>query len=687
MKRLLMFALCMAVFMMSFTGRDSKAADFFIAPDGNDTDSGTIISPWHTLPGARDALRKLRKAGPLGTVPINVNLRQGQYNLSSTFLLQSEDSGMPGAPIVYRAYKDEPVYITGGRQIDKNAFAPVMDDKVLSRLDEKTRSHLLRADLKALGFADFPEFSSPEMNGGATVELFYNGQRMTLARWPNQDWAKCGKIIDKGSMPRWGDKENRGGTFEFQGNRPERWKTAEQLWLHGYWFHDWADEAIKVEHIDTEKNQITLATPHSYGLKQDQRYYALNLLEEIDSPGEWFLDRKEKILYFWPPDNFDKANVQLSLLRAPLLELKDASQVHIEGLIFEVSGGSAISIQGGDENLIAGSTFRNLGTSAISISLGRHNGVVSCDIYNIGSTGIALTGGDRKTLTPAEHYALNNHIHHFAQRKKTYRPAISLNGVGNRMAHNLIHDAPHAAVLYGGNEHVMEYNDVHSVCLETSDVGVFYCGRDWTLRGNEVRYNYFHDVPSLPGHGSMTVYLDDSASSTRIFGNIFYHTRYSAFIGGGRDNIVQNNIFIECDKPIHIDARGIGWAAKYQQKGADHRMYKKLEEVNYNNPPWSTRYPKLARILDENPHEPRGNIVIENVSVRSSWQDPDKRWARLENNFLTSDDPGFVNFTNRDFRLKEDALVYKKIPDFKPIPFEKIGLYLDQYRSQTPGNN
>ncbi|MBN2376518.1 MAG: right-handed parallel beta-helix repeat-containing protein [Sedimentisphaerales bacterium] len=488
-------------------------------------------------------------------------------------------------------------------------------------------------------------------------------------------------------MTRWGDKENRGGTFEFQGNRSQRWKTADQLWLHGYWFHDWADEAIKVEHIDTEKKQITFATPHGYGLKQDQRYYALNLLEEVDSPGEWFLDRKEKILYFWPPDNFDKANVQLSLLRTPLLELKDASQVLIVGLIFEVSGGSAISIQGGDENLIAGSSFRNLGTSAISISLGRHNGVVSCDIYNIGSTGISLSGGDRKTLTPAEHYALNNHIHHFAQRKKTYRPAISLNGVGNRMAHNLIHNAPHAAVLYGGNEHIMEYNDVHSVCLETSDVGVFYCGRNWTIRGNEVRYNYFHDIPSLPGHGSMTIYLDDSASSTRIFGNIFYRTRYSAFIGGGRDNIVQNNIFIECDKPIHIDSRGIGWAAKYQKKGASHRMYEKLEEVNYDKPPWSTRYPKLARILDENPHEPRGNIIIENVSVRSSWQDPDKRWARLENNFLTSDDPGFVDYSIRDFRLKKDSLVYQKIPGFKPIPFEKIGLYQDQHRSLATGNN
>jgi len=31
-----------------------------------------------------------------------------------------------------------------------------------------------------------------------------------------------------------------------------------------------------------------------------------------------------------------------------------------------------------------------------------------------------------------------------------------LSGVGNRASHNLIHDAPHAAILFGGNDHRIE---------------------------------------------------------------------------------------------------------------------------------------------------------------------------------------------------------------------------------------
>lgn len=120
-----------------------------------------------------------------------------------------------------------------------------------------------------------------------------------------------------------------------------------------------------------------------------------------------------------------------------------------------------------------------------------------------------LCGGDRQTLTPAGLYAVNNHIHHYAQRKRSYQPAVRLSGVGNRIAHNLIHDAPHNAVLYDGNDHVIEFYEVRDVVQETSDAGVLYCGYDWTFRGKMVRYNFFHHILHQPGFGSRVVYLDD----------------------------------------------------------------------------------------------------------------------------------------------------------------------------------
>ena len=103
-------------------------------------------------------------------------------------------------------------------------------------------------------------------------------------------------------------------------------------------------------------------------------------------------------------------------------------------------------------------------------------------------------GGDRKKLEAGRNFALNNNIHHFSRWVRTYRPAVYLYGVGHRVAHNRVHDAPHNAVLFWGNDHVLEFNEVYRVCTETGDAGAFYIGRDWTQRGNVIRYNYFHDL-------------------------------------------------------------------------------------------------------------------------------------------------------------------------------------------------
>ena len=165
----------------------------------------------------------------------------------------------------------------------------------------------------------------------------------------------------------------------------------------------------------------------------------------------------------------------------------------LRGLTIENSRGDGMLVEESEHNLVAGCTIRNIGGTGVTVRGGRQNGVVSCDVYLVDS-GLYIDGGDRATLTPAGNYATNNHIHDFSRLSRTYAPAIRLTGVGNRADHNLIHDAPHMAVGFGGNENVMEFNEVHDVCRETGDVGVFYIGRDWTTRGNEVRYNFVHHV-------------------------------------------------------------------------------------------------------------------------------------------------------------------------------------------------
>ena len=49
-------------------------------------------------------------------------------------------------------------------------------------------------------------------------------------------------------------------------------------------------------------------------------------------------------------------------------------------------------------------------------------------------------------------------------------------------------------MLYGGNEHLFELNEVYRVVMETGDAGAFYTGRDWTTQGNVLRHNFIHDL-------------------------------------------------------------------------------------------------------------------------------------------------------------------------------------------------
>jgi hypothetical protein len=257
---------------------------------------------------------------------------------------------------------------------------------------------------------------------------------------------------------------------------------------------------------------------------------------------------------------------------------------------------------------------------------------------------------------------------------------VRLYGVGHRIAHNLIHHAPHQAIGFDGNDHIIEFNEIHDVVLESSDAGALYTGRDWTFRGTVIRYNFIHDIPHRPGFGAKVVYLDDCAGGAKIFGNVFYKTKESVFIGGGRDNSVENNIFVECEQPIHLDTRGLTW----DHFRPDGPMYEPLKRFRITEPPWSSKYPRLARILEEHPQAPLGNVARNNVSYRSSWHDPDSKYVKLEDNLITNGDPGFVDVEHLDFQLQSDSIVYQRIPDFEKIPFDQIGLYRDQYRATWP---
>ena len=684
--------LAMVFATIVYYGMPITAAELHVAPGGAADAPGTVERPLADLEQARDLIRDQRKNGTLTPGSVTVWIHGGDYFRQRSFTLTSEDSGTAESPVIYRNWSDETPRLLGGKQVSPSAWHTVSDRQILARLPESVRGNVLQANLEPLGISRLDSLGDRFRSLAGTPELFFDGQPMQLVRWPNEGWVTIERVIDRGSTG--GDGEApRGGTFVYREDRPGSWPVDRGVWLHGYWCHDWSDECLRVASVDTEKLEITLAAPHGYGIgpssswnREPRRYYAINVLEELDVPGEWYLDRESATLYFWPPKAINDAEVLLSTYDQPLVVLEDCECVTLRGLRLEASCGEGIVVRGGRQNLVAGCTLTNLGSTGITVRGGVENGVTSCDLSSLARSGISVSGGDRKSLTPAGNFATNNHIHHFGRLQRTYAAGIHLSGVGNRVSNNLIHHAPHSAVLYGGNEHVLELNEIHHVAQETSDVGAFYTGRDWTTRGNLLRWNYIHDLGQMGAVGTMGIYLDDCDSGDRLVGNVFYKAGRAAFIGGGRDNLVENNLMVECDSALHLDARGTSRIRLDAAPGDSWNLLAKAERLDYKNPPWSTRYPKLASIMDEEPFLPLGNVVSRNVAYRCKrWLNAhgmDKYLDRVEfrDNLKTDDDPGFVDAAKGNFRLCEDSAVLQ-LPGWERIPIERIGLYKDEYRT------
>jgi len=678
--------------LVAWAVRAEEAMDLYVSPSGNDAWTGRSSEPnadrtdgpFATLERARDELRRLSSEGARPRGGVTVHLRGGLYALARSFELGQADSGSPGSPVVYRAFRGEEVRISGGREVPASAFGPASDPEALRRLGPSARGKVLAADLKALGIASFGElaprgFGRPDRP--AALELFFRDMPMTLARWPNQGWARIAS-----------EPAPAADRFAFEGDRPLRWASAEGVWLHGYWTWDWADSYVEVQAVDAERRQIVTKPPHGvYGYKPGKRFRALNVLEELDEPGEWYLDRRSGVLYFWPPAPLGEGRVFVSILEKPIVSVRNASHIVLKDLVIECARGDGVSVEGGSDVLVSGCTLRNIGGTAAVVNGGRRHGIAGCDIYYIGEAGISLSGGDRKTLEPGGHFAANNHIHDYSIWCRTYRPAVGVNGVGHRVANNLIHDAPHNAILLGGNEHVIELNEIFRVCRETGDAGAFYMGRDWTARGNVIRYNFFHDLEGVRGESGFTevmaVYLDDAASGARVYGNVSWKVARAVMVGGGRDNIVENNLFVDCPVAIHVDARGIGWARRHIDiQTGDWQMMKKLQAVNWREPPYSTRYPELARILDDEPYFPKGTVIARNVAWRCG------KWLLLLDGLteeklsvrdnLAGVDPGFADPSRMDFRPRPGSAALKI--GFEPIPMDKIGLRRDEHRRVLP---
>ena len=213
------------------------------------------------------------------------------------------------------------------------------------------------------------------------------------------------------------------------------------------------------------------------------------------------------------------------------------------------------------------------------------------------------------------------------------------------------------------------------MCKDTADVGAIYAGREWSSRGNEVRYNYIHDIKIInttTGMKVQAIYLDDQFSSANVHGNIIKNVPSVALYGGGRYNTFVNNIVLEAQEPFVFDERGI----KEDQCGEGSEIRTKLKALPYDTGIWKEKYPELANILNDDPELPKYNVIKGNLSYSApnyNIVNDVKLYGEFEDDVPVKPSD-FVDYKGGDLTLKDDSEVFTKLPDFEKIDFKAIGV-------------
>ena len=595
------------------------------------------VAPGQSLADVRDKVRAMsadeKKDG------VEIVLAPGDYLLADGIEFTEKDSGVAGdSPIVWRSETPGAARIYGMVRMPPPAFSKVEAPALLARLPEEGRGKVYAADVSALFPGDIQQIEDAFDGAPRPPVPFIDGHLARLASYPNGDeWLTFYKCVDQGAPIPNQRKRFKGGAFVCENPRFDRWDFSKGVWLLGYFSHDWYEWSAKAVSYGAENGtngvvRIGGDVNVPYGIMaqtsarmKGRRFRAFNLFEELDDPGEWWLDRERKILYIVPPGGrmTDATDVRLAISEKPLVVGSKLSNMRFEGLDFSYAYAGLVAFTDATNVVFADCRFSRTAQDYAMRIFGTSNIVSRCEFLQCGGGGVAMYGGDRKTFARSDSAIEGCRVHDFGIIKRT-SAGVVLNGCGLSLRGCEVFNAPWDAVVYNGNDLMIESNDVHHVLTETGDAGAIYTGRDWTTQGNVLRYNFVHDIGKradcdggdsvAPGTKMMGMYFDDCDCGDEAYGNVFLNVPRGILIGGGREHPIRNNVFINCNLGLSMDCRGITWG-NWNVPGGGWHLEGKAQELGYTKGIWAEKYPRLANIMNDHPREPLYNPIDGNVFI------------------------------------------------------------------------
>lgn len=703
----------------------------FVSTVGDDSGDGSEEEPLRTLEKAIDVANEMREDSDK---LIEILLREGTYSVTNTIKIinsQKDDSLLK-----ISAYQDEKVTINAGVDIPLSAMNIADSDFTNAIIDKPNAGSILQYNLKDAQIEDLGEISlrghliSDEKE--AQAELSLNGEVQKLAGWPNGEYTGLIKPTDSNEY----GKRTKSGiangcSFQVNYDRPSQWSKPEQAWLSGTIGPNYEFDYYPVSRFDSEEKRVYLSRGALEKYYTDPYYRFENVPEELDEPGEYYIDRQSGMLYFYPPEDAPKDSVLTITMSTPTLDvsgkapnsmfrIENSKNIVFENLIFKGGRGSAITGKNNSNIQFINCEINSFGENGIRFDASTDIKISDCKIHDVGQDGILFVScGNYKTLSPSNIVVSNNDIYNFARLERSYKTGIDFGYrcVGATAANNHIHNGPHAGMIFYGVNNDIYGNEFDNLVTEFSDMDALYCNNSnypWE-RGNKIHNNYFHDIgkSSMNGRHQINVRAirtDNRGCGLNIYENLFYNigdggngngnNGIGAITAEGTRNRIFNNLFVDCNEAYFntlqykeienaddgtlypdtvINSSGVEVANTIN--GAKVADLKKQME-NYL-PVYGKQFPELYKYFYEHPNmsktnEFKNNMII-NIAIPLSningiQNEEGFRGSQMltaaSGNYVSTSDPGFVSYDNGNLELSSSAtLLVEGLPKFEMSSF------------------
>lgn len=673
----------------TLAGKISKLFGVYAAPTASGG-SGTPDNPCASFEVAMaKAKENINAVGVLGD-EYHVYFRGGEYIIENTIAVSKYQ--VSGTKIVYEAYPGEEPTFTGAKTVYGREAYKVTDPAILSRLDGDSKKYLYAINLDDYGVQKPSTTNDPNLN-----TVYYGEAAMTVARYPDAGvGVKYTEAIKADATA--GDP---GVSVLFDYPIMDRWSQATNAWIQCGFVWQWYKDSMKAK-IDTSKRSIsTSKTPAFHPIGASNPMIVYNLLEEITAQLEYYIDPEKNILYFFPyitdvmDGSFLDTAIRIPYVKKAFFNLNGVRDIAFRNLNFAYLLARFMDSTNGADNIkrleISGCSFKFTSEDAIAVQGAYDTVIQSNDLYQIGKQGIIFRGGSVQYVRWSNSLLTNNILRATAQITRTNCRAFDIAGCGFTVSHNEITEHPHYTGGVTGSHVFYEYNEVYDTNNDYShDAGAaLHSGRQPYVYDIHVRYNYFHDLPASLG----TVYWDDDMPKANTSYNIFYNTGNSLFVHGGSWHVYENNMVI--DQKSSTAAASMSSGPEYRwdpvtkkQIPAEDGWGNNMRSIDGTVPEYYAENPDFQAMVElgYEDYGIRDCIMRNNVSVNGGpfSMIKDRTNCILENNIQVTEDIGFVDKENKNFNLKEDAKIFELLPDFKPIPFDEIGIYVDEFRTELP---